>query len=81
MAPEFQTTGMATQKTDVYAFGVVILELISGDEALKYSVDGGSGGFRRVSVIETAKAAAAAAEEAEGFVSGGGGGEDGENGG
>ncbi|KAI4346314.1 hypothetical protein L6164_007226 [Bauhinia variegata] len=58
MAPEFQITGVATQKTDVYAFGVVILELLSGEEALKYEFDdGGSGGYRRVSVVATARQA------------------------
>lgn len=58
MAPEFQLSGISTQKSDVYAFGVVILELISGKEALKYVVEeGNGGGYRRVSVIETARAA------------------------
>ncbi|MCD7463466.1 hypothetical protein HAX54_050627 [Datura stramonium] len=58
MAPEFQWTGMATVKSDVYAFGVVILELISGKEAVKYEFDEESGGYVRVSVIETAAKAA-----------------------
>ena len=57
MAPEFQTTGVATQKTDVYAFGIVVLELLSGAEALKYEFDD-SGGYTRVSVVETARMAA-----------------------
>ena len=59
MAPEFQVTGVATQKTDVYAFGVVVLELLSGDEAVRFDFDGGGdGGYRRVSVVETARVAA-----------------------
>ncbi|CAN4105563.1 unnamed protein product [Withania somnifera] len=53
-APEFQWTGTATVKSDVYAFGVVMLELISGKEAVKYEFDEGTGGYVRVSVIETA---------------------------
>lgn len=58
MAPEFQFTGVSTHKSDVYAFGVVILELISGKEALKYVMEeGDGGGYRRVSVIETARVA------------------------
>lgn len=39
MAPEFRETGVATEKSDVYAFGVLILELLSGREALKYMFD------------------------------------------
>lgn len=56
MSPEFQTTGVPTQKCDVYAFGVVVLELLSGAEPLKYSY-GGDGGYVRVSLIETAREA------------------------
>ncbi|MED6225322.1 hypothetical protein PIB30_092637 [Stylosanthes scabra] len=56
MAPEFQITGVATQKTDVYAFGVVVLELLSGDEALRFEFDGDDGeSYRRVSVVDSAR--------------------------
>ncbi|WKA01171.1 hypothetical protein VitviT2T_019465 [Vitis vinifera] len=68
MAPEFQLTGLATRKSDVYAFGVVILEILSGAEALKYIADDESGTYKRVSVIETAREAI----EAEGGGGGGG---------
>ncbi|XP_073293301.1 lysM domain receptor-like kinase 3 isoform X1 [Primulina huaijiensis] len=57
MAPEFQTSGIVTQKCDVYAFGVVILELLSGMEALRYIVDEESGGYVRISVVEAAREA------------------------
>ncbi|CAM8899015.1 unnamed protein product [Rhodiola kirilowii] len=57
MAPEFQVSGTPTKQTDVYAFGVVLLELFSGRELLKYSVNEETGGFTRVSLIETAREA------------------------
>ncbi|XP_052199754.1 protein LYK5-like [Diospyros lotus] len=53
MSPEYQATGIATQKSDVFAFGVVILELLSGEEPLRYRFEEG-GGYVRVSVVETA---------------------------
>ncbi|KAK4793080.1 hypothetical protein SAY86_023515 [Trapa natans] len=56
MSPEFISSGIATQRSDVYAFGVVILELLSGEEALKYVFDDG-GGYRRLSVIDMAREA------------------------
>ncbi|CAI9772998.1 unnamed protein product [Fraxinus pennsylvanica] len=57
MAPEFQRSGIATQKCDVYAFGVVVLELLSGMEALRYRVDEETGAYVRVSVVEAARVA------------------------
>lgn len=55
MAPEFQASGVATQKSDTYAFGVVILELLSGEEPLKFKYDEKTREFFRTSVIETAR--------------------------
>ncbi|WRX33295.1 Protein kinase domain - like 10 [Theobroma cacao] len=57
MSPEFRSSGVATQKSDVFAFGVVILELLSGEEPLKYRYDKRTGDFVRTSVTETAAAA------------------------
>ncbi|XP_027157445.1 lysM domain receptor-like kinase 3 [Coffea eugenioides] len=54
MSPEFKSTGLATQKSDVYAFGVVILELLSGEEPLKYKYDKASGDYRKISIIDSA---------------------------
>lgn len=62
MAPEIIDGGWPTQKSDVYAFGVVVLELISGEEAVRYRYDRDRGEYERVSVVETARAAAAAGE-------------------
>ncbi|CAH8384152.1 unnamed protein product [Eruca vesicaria subsp. sativa] len=55
MSPEFQASGVATQKSDVFAFGVMLLELLSGEEPLKYRYERLTGDFERSSVIETAK--------------------------
>ncbi|KAL6209929.1 hypothetical protein ACLB2K_020868 [Fragaria x ananassa] len=57
MAPEFQLSGVVTQKFDVYAFGVVMLELMSGDESLKYKMEAEEGGYKRMSLIEKAREA------------------------
>ncbi|KAE8700821.1 high affinity nitrate transporter 2.4-like [Hibiscus syriacus] len=59
MSPEFRSSGIMTQKSDVYAFGVVILELLSGKEPLKYRHDKRTGDFLRTSLVDTATAAAA----------------------
>lgn len=38
MAPEYITTGRFTEKSDVYAFGVIILQVLSGKTILSVSV-------------------------------------------
>lgn len=55
MAPEMGMTGTATQMSDVYAFGVVILELLSGEEPVRYKFSRQSGDYVKISVIEEAE--------------------------
>lgn len=57
MSPEFKSTGVGTQKSDVFAFGVVILELLSGEQPLKFRFDRARHIIARTSVIDTARAA------------------------
>ncbi|XP_047314086.1 lysM domain receptor-like kinase 3 [Impatiens glandulifera] len=57
MSPEYLTTGRPTQKSDVFAFGVLVLEILSGKEALNYEPSGDGGGYVRVSLIEKAREA------------------------
>lgn len=55
MSPEFRSNGQATQSSDVYAFGVVLLELLSGEEPLKCKFDRKTGNFVTTSGIDAAR--------------------------
>lgn len=57
MSPEFQYTGIGTLKSDVYAFGVVILELLSGEEAMRFKFDKKTGDYAKISVVDAAREA------------------------
>ncbi|KAI3518137.1 hypothetical protein L1887_06555 [Cichorium endivia] len=37
LAPEYTQTGLITEKADVYAFGVVLLEILTGIKAIEFS--------------------------------------------
>lgn len=44
LAPEYTTTGRFTDKSDVYAFGVVVLQVLSGQRAVSPHLRQGCGG-------------------------------------
>ncbi|KAL2940249.1 LysM domain receptor-like kinase 3 [Bienertia sinuspersici] len=50
LAPEYLSNGLATTKSDVYAFGVVLFELISGKEAV-IRTEGAPKGSERRSLV------------------------------
>ncbi|XP_071692784.1 inactive protein kinase SELMODRAFT_444075-like [Rutidosis leptorrhynchoides] len=37
LAPEYTQTGLITEKTDIYAFGIVLLEILTGIKATEFS--------------------------------------------
>ncbi|CAI0555930.1 unnamed protein product [Linum tenue] len=64
MSPEVRRGGsLATRKSDVYAFGVLLLELISGAEPVTYRYNDVDKVYVRKSIMETARAAEAGDEE------------------
>lgn len=37
MAPEYANTGMLNEKSDIYSFGVLVLEAVTGRDPVDYS--------------------------------------------
>uniref|UniRef100_A0A0A9HS53 Protein kinase domain-containing protein n=1 Tax=Arundo donax TaxID=35708 RepID=A0A0A9HS53_ARUDO len=65
MAPELIAGGPPSRRSDVFALGVVLLELLSGQEPVRYElVNRATGEYERTSLIEAAEAAAAEGGEA-----------------
>ncbi|KAM3245288.1 hypothetical protein ACQJBY_056545 [Aegilops geniculata] len=57
MAPELTAGGSPTRRSDVFALGVLLLELVSGQEPVRYEFNKASGEYERTSLIESASAA------------------------
>eukprot|EP00252_Welwitschia_mirabilis_P026053 TRINITY_DN8356_c0_g1_i1.p1 TRINITY_DN8356_c0_g1~~TRINITY_DN8356_c0_g1_i1.p1 ORF type:complete len:386 (-),score=48.52 TRINITY_DN8356_c0_g1_i1:153-1310(-) len=52
MAPESTHYGAISQKSDVFSFGVLMLELLTGKEPISYHFDETGNGYRRVSIVD-----------------------------
>lgn len=37
VAPEYASTGMLNERSDVYSFGILVMEIISGRNPVEYS--------------------------------------------
>ncbi|XP_031743855.1 probable LRR receptor-like serine/threonine-protein kinase At5g45780 isoform X2 [Cucumis sativus] len=48
IAPEYLSTGQSSEKTDVFGFGILVLELLTGQKAL----DAGNGQIRKGMILE-----------------------------
>ncbi|CAL9149702.1 unnamed protein product [Musa hybrid cultivar] len=65
MAPEVLAHGAVSRRSDVFAFGVMLLEMVSGEEPLKYRYDKERKAFDVFSLIETAREAIGVASEGD----------------
>ncbi|KAK9667276.1 hypothetical protein RND81_14G244500 [Saponaria officinalis] len=57
MASEFRLMGVPTLKSDVFAFGVVVPELLPWEEPIKVDIDKRSEAFKKVLLIHVAREA------------------------
>ncbi|KAE8804039.1 lysM domain receptor-like kinase 3 [Hordeum vulgare] len=63
MAPELIAGGSPTRRSDVFALGVLLLELVSGQEPVRYELNKATRDYERTSLIESAAAAVAGGGE------------------
>lgn len=47
VAPEYASTGMLNERSDVYSFGILIMEIISGRNPVDYSRPAGEVCFKQ----------------------------------
>uniref|UniRef100_A0ACD5ZHV5 Uncharacterized protein n=1 Tax=Avena sativa TaxID=4498 RepID=A0ACD5ZHV5_AVESA len=59
MAPEIISGVAPSRRSDVFALGVLLLELLSGEEPVRYDYNKATKDYERTSLIESAEAAAA----------------------
>lgn len=52
LAPEYITTGHFTEKSDIYAFGVIILQILSGKQMLSNSMRSAASSCRYEDLID-----------------------------
>ncbi|XP_057814600.2 lysM domain receptor-like kinase 3 [Cryptomeria japonica] len=64
MSPEYVSSGIVSQKDDVFAFGVILLELLAGREPIKH-MSNAKNELERVSLIETVNRILLSDEQAE----------------
>ncbi|KAF3788904.1 kinase and PP2C-like domain-containing protein [Nymphaea thermarum] len=58
MAPEYVSSGTLTRKGDVFAFGVVLLEILTGSEPVRFTRHRETKVIERVSLVEEARSVA-----------------------
>ncbi|XP_077234685.1 protein LYK5-like [Tasmannia lanceolata] len=53
LAPEYVTNGVVTGKSDVFAFGVVLLEILTGEEPVRFVYEEREKVYKKISLVES----------------------------